>query len=200
MNTTSLVLASTSPYRRKLLENLGLSVQTLASNTPETPIAGEKPGDRAIRLGLAKAKAVSKQLSQHSLVIGSDQVCHLGEEVYGKPGSHDKAVEQLGTFSGKWVTFTTSVAVIGADGRETVAAEAFSILFRSLSSTVIAGYLERDKPYDCAGSIKAEGLGVSLIADTRGRDINVLYGLPLMLLADQLAEFDLNLLDLAYRD
>ncbi len=193
MTTPELILASSSPYRKALLENLGLKPDAVSPGVSEEHLAEELPAARAARLGLAKARAVSGRLTGPGVVVGSDQVCHLDLEIYGKPGNHERAMAQLSDFSGKWVTFSTSIAMINDEGREVVDTEDYAVLFRELDESAIEQYLRLDQPYDCAGSIKAESLGISLIQDTRGRDINVLYGLPIMRFIELLPELQLDL-------
>ena len=189
-----LVLASTSRYRQQKLEQLGLTVESRAPVVAEKIIADEAPHQRADRLSRAKASSVARAMATQQtgatgpwIVLGADQVCHTGNEIYRKPGNFSKAQEQLQRFSGCWVSFTTSITLECADDTAVTAVESFQIKFRHLANDEIARYLERDQPFECAGAIRAERLGITLLEDTRGRDINVLYGLPLMALTELLA-------------
>ncbi len=181
-----------------LLENLSLEVSWRAPMVTEEALSGEVPSALAERLGISKARAVASaiDISEPWVVLGSDQVCHQDGHVYGKPGNFDNARQQLRDFSGKWVTFTSSIALIDSNHNELVESEDFQVRFRDLSDQDIATYLTLDQPYDCAGSIKAEKLGIVLIADTRGRDINVLYGLPIMLFSELLPRLGLDIFKL----
>jgi septum formation protein len=192
-----LILGSTSPYRKQLLANLGVTFTQMQPDTDENPNPGEDPGSMALRLGVSKAQSVADRLQNeaHWICIGSDQVCHLDGALYGKPGTSEQAALQLTAFSGRWVTFSTSLALIASDGQTFNAVEDYECHFRILSSDEIDTYIQLDQPLDCAGSIKVEQAGVSLLQDTRGRDINSLYGLPLMLLSEALRSFDHSVLD-----
>jgi len=192
-----LILGSTSPYRKQLLENLGVSFTQMRPDTDESPNPGEDPESLALRLGISKARSVADQLQTeaHWIGIGSDQVCHLDGTLYGKPGTAEKAALQLAAFSGCWVTFSTSLALIASDGQTFSAVEDYKCHFRKLSGDEIDAYIQLDQPLDCAGSIKVEQAGVSLLQDTRGRDINSLYGLPLMLLSEALQSFSYSIFD-----
>jgi len=120
------------------------------------------------------------------IIIGSDQVAHLGSHTFSKPHTFEIAAEQLALCSGRWVSFTTAICLIDENSRAFEALECFRIKYRELSTEDIHTYLEIDEPFDCAGSIKAEASGITLLEDTSGRDINTLYGLPLMLLRESL--------------
>jgi septum formation protein len=182
-----LILASTSPYRRQLLERLQLSFRCLPPQVDETPLPGESPRALATRLALAKAHAVSR-LYPEALVIGSDQVACLGERIMGKPGGLEVATEQLRASSGNEVRFYTSIALVcAATDHEAFHVEPFSVNFRMLSEAHIANYLAKEQPYDCAGSFKCEGLGIALFESLRGNDPTSLEGLPLIALTDMLA-------------
>ncbi len=185
-----IVLASTSKYRRELLEKLGLPFSQVDPEYIEQAVPGETPQEKSLRLARDKARAGAERLGsdQSSIVIGSDQVAHCEGEIFSKPGNFERAHEQLLRCSGRWVVFDTSVSLADEKGNElTTFVERFQLKFRSLSSTAIERYLEMDQPFDCAGSIKAESHGVLLIAETEGQDINTLYGLPLIRLTTELA-------------
>ena len=192
-----LFLGSTSPYRKKLLASLGVTFTQMQPDTDERPNNGENPHSLALRLGVSKAQSVANQMHKEVrwICIGSDQVCHLERTLYGKPGTAEAAAIQLTAFSGCWVTFSTSLALITSDGQTFSAVEDYKCRFRTLSNNEIETYIQLDQPLDCAGSIKVEQAGVSLLCDARGRDINSLYGLPLMLLSDALESFSYSIFD-----
>ncbi len=181
-----LILASTSRYRRELLQRLGLAFTCEAPGVDETPLEGESPAHLAARLAGAKAEAVR---SRHvdSFVIGADQVAELKGQSLGKPGNHADAVMQLQTCRGQEVIFHTAVCVLDshADVRHAFVDET-RVIFRPLSDDEIERYLEVERPYDCAGSFKSEGLGVTLFASIRNADPTALIGLPLIALAHAL--------------
>lgn len=175
-----LVLGSTSPYRRELLQRLRLPFNVLSPDVDETPQPGEAPRQLALRLALAKARAVAAQQPQ-AVVIGSDQVADLAGEPLGKPGNHERATAQLRRMSGHSVVFQTAVAVVcQATGFEQVELAAVDVRFRSLNDGEIERYLRAEQPYDCAGSAKSEGLGISLLDAIASDDPTALVGLPLI--------------------
>ncbi|GKT22251.1 Maf family nucleotide pyrophosphatase [Acidovorax sp. SUPP3334] len=175
-----LVLGSTSRYRSELISRLHLPFDVIAPNVDETPHVAEAPDALALRLALAKARAVSMAYPE-AVVIGSDQVADLQGEPLGKPGTHDRAVEQLRRMRGQSVVFQTAVAVVcAATGFEQVALAPVEVLFRELSDAEIERYLRIEQPYDCAGSAKSEGLGISLLDSIRSDDPTALIGLPLI--------------------
>ena len=181
-----IVLASTSAYRRQLLERFGLPFETLAPRVDETPLPDESPDRLASRLALAKARAVAS-LRPDTLVIGSDQVAALGAEIFGKPGSRDNAIAQLRRMSGNEVVFHTAVALVdGRSGRERCENVPTHVRFRALDETEIHRYLEREPALDCAGSAKCEGLGIALLDALSGNDPTAIIGLPLIALASML--------------
>lgn len=183
---TKLVLASTSPYRRELLTRLGLPFVTVAPDADETPLPDEAPPSTALRLAEAKARAVAAQFPD-ALIIGSDQVAHLGAQVYGKPGNHANAVRQLREMSGQTITFSTALCLLNsASGRFGSRLIDTRVRFRTLDDRMIERYLQREQPYNCAGSAKSEGLGIVLIAALEGDDPSALVGLPLIALCDLL--------------
>ena len=192
-----LILGSTSPYRKKLLASLGVTFTQMQPDTDERPNKDEDPRSLALRLGRSKAQSVADQLQTeaHWMCIGSDQVCHLERKLYGKPGTFEQAALQLTAFSGCWVTFSTSLALITSDGQKFSAVEDYECRFRTLSRNEIETYIQLDQPLDCAGSFKAEQAGVTLLRDAKGRDINTLYGLPLMLLSEALQSFSYSIFD-----
>jgi len=181
-----LVLASTSIYRRQLLERLGLSFETASPQVDEIRLPGEAPEHLAQRLALAKARDISRQ-RPGALVIGSDQVAALGAEIFGKPGTVENAVAQLQRMSGQEVLFHTAVALIDArNGHEQCENILTRVRFRPLNEPEIRRYLEREPALDCAGSAKCEGLGITLLDALSGDDPTALIGLPLIALARML--------------
>lgn len=176
----ALVLGSSSRYRRELLQRLGLPFDVQAPELDETPQPGETPATLARRLALAKARAVAR-LRPDALVIGSDQVADLHGQPLGKPGTHDRAVEQLRRMSGQTVVFQTALAVVCQDsGFEAADLAAVSVRFRPLGEAEIDRYLRIEQPYDCAGSAKSEGLGIALLERIDSDDPTALVGLPLI--------------------
>ncbi|PND37764.1 septum formation inhibitor Maf [Paucibacter aquatile] len=175
-----LILASTSRYRRELLERLRLPFAVQSPEVDETPLPGEAPAALAARLSLAKAHAVAR-LHPEAIVIGSDQVADLNGSPIGKPGSHERAVEQLRRMSGHSIIFQTGVAVVcEASGFAQQDLAPVRVRFRELSDTEIETYLRAEQPYDCAGSAKSEGLGISLLSAIESDDPTALIGLPLI--------------------
>ena len=175
-----LILGSTSPYRRELLERLRIPFDVVAPEVDEVALAGEAPHQLACRLALAKARAVAAQFPD-CVVIGSDQVADLYGESLGKPGTHRRAVAQLRQMRGKTVVFQTAVAVVCLDSQfEQVDLAQVKVRFRDLTDFEIEAYLQAEKPYDCAGSAKSEGLGISLLDAIDNDDPTALVGLPLI--------------------
>jgi len=187
-----IILASTSRYRKELLSRLGIAFDVASPNIDESPLEGELPQDTALRLATAKALKVALNYTD-ALVIGSDQVASCGSEVLGKPGSHDNAVRQLSLLSGREAVFHTAICVHNTTTHRTLVRNlANPVLFRTLSPALIERYLLKEKPYDCAGSAKSEGLGIALIKRLGGDDPNALIGLPLIALVDLLEEHGLE--------
>jgi len=185
-----LILASTSPYRRELLARLQLPFDVVAPEVDETPLPGEAPPTLALRLALAKARAVADK-HPSCVVIGSDQVATVDGQPIGKPGNHAAARAQLRRLSGQMVAFHSALAVtdgVRAQSRDVVT----ECRFRELSDATIESYLLRERPYDTAGSAKAEGLGIALMASMQSDDPTAIIGLPLIALTTMLAEFGLN--------
>ena len=175
-----LILGSTSPYRRQLLERLQLAFTVFAPDVDETPLLNEAPRDLALRLALAKAHAVAAQ-NPGAVVIGSDQVADLNGQPLGKPGTHERATAQLRQMSSHSVIFQTAVAVVCPEtGFEQVDLAPVVVRFRDLSDAEIERYLRAEQPYDCAGSAKSEGLGISLLDAIDSDDPTALIGLPLI--------------------
>lgn len=184
--TPLLVLASTSPYRREVLQRLGLHFETASPDVDETRQPGEAPEQLVRRLGEAKARAVGERFA-NALVIGSDQVAVLGEDILGKPGEHEAAVKQLQRLSGQRVRFLTSLCVLNtATSEAQTDVVPFEVEFRRLDDGMIEHYLRREQPYNCAGSFKSEGLGIVLFERMIGDDPSALIGLPLIRLTRML--------------
>ena len=180
----TLVLGSTSRYRRELLERLHIPFDVESPEVDETPHSGESPRALALRLALAKARAVAQRHPQ-AVVIGSDQVADLHGDPLGKPGTHERAVEQLRRMRGQTVVFQTAIAVVcAATGFEQVDLAAVSVQFRSLEDGLddneIEHYSRTEQPYDCAGAAKSEGLGIALLRQIDNDDPTALVGLPLI--------------------
>ncbi|MCF7991221.1 MAG: Maf family nucleotide pyrophosphatase [Thiohalocapsa sp.] len=189
-----LVLASTSPFRRELLAKLGLAFATASPRTDETRLPGEDPRALVMRLAEAKARAVADAHPQ-ALIIGSDQVACIDDTVLGKPGDRPRALEQLRRASGRRVVFRTGLCLLrAADGEAQVLCEDFAVRFRSLTPAQIAGYVDREQPFNCAGSFKSEGLGIALFEALEGADPNALVGLPLIRLVQMLERFGVDVL------
>ena len=175
-----LVLGSTSRYRRELLKRLHLPFEVASPEVDETANAGESPRELALRLALAKALAVARRFPA-AVVIGSDQVADLDGIALGKPGTHDRAVDQLRRMRGQSVVFQTAVAVVCREtGFEQVALAPVRVRFRDLADDEIEAYLRLEQPYDCAGSAKSEGLGIALLDAIDSDDPTALVGLPLI--------------------
>ncbi len=178
-----LILASTSRYRRELLERLRLPFETIAPEVDETPLPGETPPDLCERLSLAKAHAVARR-HPGALVIGSDQVAACDGEPVGKPHTHERAVAQLQRMSGRAITFHTGLALVrhgvSGDDFEQVLRVQVEVVFRNLSLDEIETYLRLEQPYDCAGSAKCETLGIGLLEAIHSDDPTALVGLPLI--------------------
>lgn len=182
-----IILGSTSPYRRALLERLGMPFRTDSPLTDEAQLPGETPQALVRRLAEAKARDVGAR-HRDALIIGSDQVACVDAEILGKPGSRENAIAQLAAAAGRSVTFHTGLCLYNsANGRVQVAVEPFTVHFRPLDRTQIERYIDREQPFDCAGSFKSEGYGITLFSALEGRDPNALIGLPLILLIEMLA-------------
>ena len=181
-----LILASTSSYRQELLGRLGLPFEVANPQTDESPLAGETPEAMALRLSEAKARAVAEAYPD-ALIIGSDQVATVDGEIYGKPGTHERAIEQLRALSGKTVNFFTGLCLLNSrTGEADLCGVPTLVTFRELRDTEIENYLRREPAYNCAGSAKSEGLGIALLSSMKGEDPNALVGLPLIALCDML--------------
>ena len=183
-----LVLASTSPFRKAILEKLGIGFATIAPSVNEASLPGESAQELVKRLSQEKAQAVG-QMYPAALVIGSDQVACIDKHILGKPRNRQGAIEQLRSASGRRVDFYTGLCLLNtANGHQQLACEPFTVHFRHLQQEQIERYLDFDEPYNCAGSFKSEGLGISLFERLEGDDPNTLIGLPLIRLVDMLRE------------
>jgi septum formation protein len=190
----SVILGSTSVYRRELLSRLRIPFDVQAPEVDETPISGESPLQLALRLALAKAHAVAQKFPD-SVVIGSDQVADLDGLSLGKPGNFERATLQLRQMRGKTVVFQTAVAVVcHATGFVAQDCAAVNVVFRDLTDDEITAYLLAETPYDCAGSAKSEGLGIALLASIDNDDPTALVGLPLIRTCNMLRAAGVKLL------
>jgi septum formation protein len=181
-----LVLGSTSPYRRELLERLQIPFETASPQFDEAALAGEAPSATAQRLAIGKARSLTAKFAG-ALIIGADQVASCGGARLDKPGDHASAVKQLRMVSGKSAQFDTAVALLDApSGKHQSRVVACRVTFRPLSDDLIERYLRKEQPYDCAGSAKAEGLGIALIERIETDDPTSLIGLPLIALTAML--------------
>lgn len=181
-----LVLASSSPYRKALLERLGIAFDVAAPHVDERPLRGEAPRDTALRLSGLKAQAVRAGY-RDALIIGSDQVALSEGRLLGKPGDHASAVRQLRALSGKSAEFHTAVTLLdAASSQAQTRSVPCKVQFRPLDDKRIESYLRREQPYDCAGSAKIEGLGIALVARIDTEDPTSLIGLPLIALTEML--------------
>lgn len=194
MNTSPLVLASTSTYRSELLARLRIPFQTTAPNVDETPLPDETAQQTSWRLSRDKAQAVRKSFPD-ALIIGSDQVALLGDRQLGKPMTHANARQQLKDMSGQTVHFYTALTLLNSRSGELQTDVAVNrVHFRTLSEQQIENYLIKDQPYNCAGSFKSESLGIALISSMEGEDPYALVGLPLILLVNMLASQGLEII------
>ncbi len=195
----SLILASSSPFRKELLSKLGLSFVTHSPDIDESRNSGETPEQLVFRLAQDKAKEVAK--FHQGLIVASDQVATLqdgqgaNDQVLGKPHTHENAVKQLSECSGKTVTFITSLCLLNTNtnNMQTIV-ETFKVVFRQLNFEQIDYYLKKEQPYNCAGSFKSEGLGISLFSELDGKDPNTLIGLPLIQLIQLLGNEGVDVL------
>lgn len=197
----SLILASSSKYRQAQLANLGIQARAIAPDIDESPLHDEAPDALAQRLALAKAQKIA-DANPDSFVFGSDQVAALtldGEQhLLSKPGTYERAKEQLTLCSGQTVSFHTGIAVVNQSRNiALVANEPTLVSFVTLEEQLIRQYLLAEQPYDCAGSFKSEGKGILLFESIKSRDPNALIGLPVLMLRDLLQQAGLNLLDIA---
>ena len=186
LKNKNLVLASTSKYRLELLQRLGVPFSVASPDVDEAPLPGEAPEAMAARLARAKAESVASRYPD-ALIIGSDQVAFLGALILGKPLSHDNAVGQLRAMRGNEVSYLTALCLLSSEtGHAQERVVPYRVKFRMFDDRQIECYLRREQPYHCAGSAKAEGLGIALIEWMRGDDPSALIGLPLAALVDML--------------
>ena len=190
----TLVLGSTSPFRKSILEKLNLPFKCAKPNIDETALSNEPPQELVERLAIEKAKAVANEFSD-ALIIGSDQVAVCDGDILGKPHTFENGVNQLTKFSGKSVIFYTGLCVFDSENETaTSLVEPFTVHFNTLSQSEIANYLKAEQPYNCAGSFKSEGLGICLFNKLEGDDPNTLIGLPLIKLVALLKKHGLDTL------
>jgi len=192
--TLPLILGSGSKYRREILDKLHLKYEVVKPDIDESAITSESPQHLVGRLAEAKARAVEKLMAhKQAVIIGSDQVAVCDGQILGKPGNAENAVKQLLGFVGKTVTFYTGLAVLNTATEQCeVRVEPFNVEFRHLSENEIERYVELEEPFDCAGSFKSEGLGISLFNSLKGNDPNTLIGLPAIALLDMLRTHKIN--------
>lgn len=191
---STIILASSSPYRRQLLSNLRLNFRCISPNIDETALPGETPQQLVSRLAVEKAQTVAEQ-APPAIIIASDQVAELDGRILTKPITHERAIEQLTHSSGRRVSFYTSLCVLNSQNNQQLSTlERFNVHFRQLDAEQINNYLLMEKPYDCAGSFKSEGLGISLFTKLEGEDPNSLVGLPLIKLVELLGEMGVDIL------
>ncbi|WP_430460110.1 Maf family protein [Thalassolituus sp. LLYu03] len=191
-----LLLASSSRYRRELLNRLRIPFEHASPDIDETPLSGESADAYVVRLAKEKAAALSADWPDY-WIIGSDQTCVLDGDICGKPETVERACAQLEKASSNAVTFLTGLCLRAPDGREYSLCEPFHVHFRALSRADIERYIALEQPLDCAGSFKVEGLGITLFERLEGRDVNSLVGLPLIGLTDLMQQAGLNPLQLA---
>jgi septum formation protein len=196
MQKRQLILGSTSKPRYSLLQRLQIPFEVAAPNIDETPELAETPENLVRRLALQKAKEVAKQFPD-ALIIGADQVGVIDGVIQGKPLTYENAYVQLQNASGKTIRFFIGLCLYDArDKTYQIAIEEFDVVYRKLSLQTIEKYLKKEQPLECAGSCKAEGLGITLIEEFRGKDFTALIGLPLIRLVDMLEKADVDLLDM----
>jgi len=186
MPNPRLILGSSSPFRKMLLDRLMVPFDTINPDIDETPLENETPVQLVERLAIAKALEIAKS-QPNALIIGSDQVALHGSEIVGKPHTHERAIAQLEAASGKKIELFTGLALVNS-ATKSVQSEVvpFTVHFKKLNSSTIERYLRKEKPYNCAGSVRSEGLGVALIEKFEGDDPNALIGLPLIRLVSML--------------
>lgn len=190
----ALVLASSSPYRREILDKLGFAYRSKKPDVDETPLPTESPEALVARLAESKARSLANYF-HNALIIGSDQVAVLDGQIIGKPGTKAKAMEQLQNASGRCVTFLTGLSLYNTETRQAqTEVVPYKVYFRQLNSRMIDRYLEREQPFNCAGSFKSEALGIVLFDKLEGEDPNTLIGLPLIRLVHMLEQEGIEVL------
>jgi septum formation protein len=188
-----IILASSSIFRKELLSRLDLPFETDSPDIDESQLLGESPEDYVKRLSLEKAQAVARR-HQQALIIASDQCSVVAGKINGKPGRHEIAVQQLQESSGQQVSFLTGLCVMDSEtGHYQLDQVPYFVNFRDLNQTEIERYLIKEKPYNCAGSFKSEGLGITLFKRMQGDDPTALVGLPLIRLCEMLRSFEVKL-------
>ncbi len=193
MSVALFILASSSPFRKEILNKLGLSFDSVSPNIDESRQANETPEQLVLRLAQAKALEVAK--THKGLIVGSDQVAILGNEILTKPNNHENAVKQLHQSSGNKLTFFTSLVLLNTyNNAIDTYIDKTNVVFKTLSTKQIENYLQREKPYNCVGAFKSEALGISLIERIEGNDPNSLIGLPLIRLVKMLEKQGIDVL------
>ena len=188
MPTTPIILASSSPFRRELLNKLQLEHQCISPNIDETPLPNEKPAEISLRLSIEKAKAVAENINE-GLIIASDQVAEVDGNALGKPKTRENAIKQLLSMSDKTVTFHTGLCLFNAESLEYQSCiEPFHVVFRNLTEEQVSNYVDKEDVLNCAGSFKSEALGIALFEKLIGEDPNSLIGLPLIKLVKMLEQ------------
>lgn len=200
-STLKLTLASASPYKKAVLNKLGIAFEAVSPDIDETPLQNESPEELVTRLARLKALKVWQELSlqkesgQPHYMIGIDQVAVHNNEVLGKPGTRDKAIQQLLRFSNGEVTFLTGICLLTGPDSFEVSVEPYKVCFKNLTKLQITAYIDAESPLDCAGSFKCEGQGILLFSAMQGRDPNSLIGMPLITLQEQFMRFGVDLFD-----
>jgi len=190
----NLILASSSPFRRQILDKLQIEYSCISPDIDESALDNESPEALVARLAEANSQKIA-QTEASSLIIGSDQVAVLGNEILGKPHTHENAVAQLKKLSGHTVTFLTGLSLVNSEtGQAQTEVVPFKVVFRNLTEEMIENYLKAETPYNCAGSFKSEALGIVLFEKLEGEDPNTLIGLPLIRLVRMLENEGLNVL------
>ena len=190
-----IVLGSTSPFRKTLLERLHIDFDCDSPDIDETPLANESVEDMVVRLAVAKAQAIAAK-HEDTLIIGSDQSAILNGEILSKPGNFDNAFKQLSRASGQQITFQTGLCLLNTEtGNIQSACVPYTVVFKELTPSMIENYLRKEEPYNCAGSFKSEGLGIALFERFEGDDPNALIGLPLIQLVNFLNNEGYSILD-----
>lgn len=194
-----LILGSSSPSRASVLDKLGIPYEQISPDIDETAKPHETPQELVLRLSIEKAQAIAKQFANATIptyIIGSDQVALINDEFVSKPLTHEVAVKQLQAMRGKSINFYTGLCLLHANtGKYETVIDPFVVSFREFSDHDIESYLKKEKPYNCAGGLRCEGLGISLISAMHGKDPNTLIGLPLIDLISLMERFGLSVLD-----
>ncbi|TNF65239.1 MAG: septum formation inhibitor Maf [Gammaproteobacteria bacterium] len=195
MQKLQIILASSSPYRKALLEKLQLPFSCLSPDIDESALIDESPPQLVKRLAQLKAEKVSQIVKAPKIIIASDQVATFNNQILGKPHNKENAIKQLTSFSDQCVTFYTSLCVLNTKTKQVETfIEPFKVYFRNLTLTEITHYVEKEKPLNCAGSFKSEGLGITLFKKLEGNDPNTLIGLPLIRLCEVLRKMGIGVL------